>query len=130
MTNRNGYTLIEVMVAAGILAAGIAAAAMLGLTMVSQQQASARVVRALNYQEQAARLYQLGLEQGTITNILPLEPGVVSLDFTTNSVVLANVGTVEVAVCELVYDAGSLLSSDGSASVQTNDFVVVRPSIR
>lgn len=130
-----GYSLVEVLVAAGLLALGIAAAAMLGMTMISQQEANARVVRALNYQEQASRLYQLGLDPSVITNILPLESGVVSLDFATNSVVAATtngteVGTVNMATCTLVYDGGSMLISGGSAAEQTNETVVVRPSIR
>jgi prepilin-type N-terminal cleavage/methylation domain-containing protein len=128
--DRLGYTLIEVMVAAAIVAAGVAAAAILAMTMNSQQEASARLARAFNTQEQAARLYQLGLDPATITNILPAEPGVISLGFTGTTTSINLIGSTEIAVCELVYDAGSLMIADGSAAVRTNEVVVVRPSIR
>ncbi len=126
-----GYTLIEVLIAAVLVAIGAAAAAMLSLTMVSQQLTSVTVARALNYQEQACRLYQLGLDQTTITNILPRESGVTSLTFSTSSVTLTNVGIVHLAVCTNTYNVGSLLTSSGTAAAtQTNVVAVVRPSIR
>lgn len=131
MTSRRmdqcGYTLIEVMIASALLAVGIAAAAILALTMTSQQEASARVARALNYQEQAGRLYQMGVSYGTITNILPGEAGVSTMTFDEADLVLASVGTVRAMTSTLVYRAGSLVSSAGSNSLETNVVIVIRP---
>jgi type II secretory pathway pseudopilin PulG len=124
-----GYSLIEVLIAAGVLAAAIAAASILATSLLSFEQASAKVARAINYQEQAGRLYQLGLDPGTITSILPQESGVVSFSFITNtSVVLPNIGTVEIGVMRLVYNAGSLFGS--TTANRTNEVTVVRPSTR
>jgi len=123
-----GYSLIEVLVAAGILAIGIAAAAVLALTMVSQQEGAARAVRALNYQEQACRLYQFGVAPSVITNILPPESSVTSLTFTTNSLTVANLGTMEFAECSAVVSIGSRFSTSGTS--RTLSTAVVRPSIR
>lgn len=123
-----GYTLIEVLVAAFIVAAGVAAAAILSMTMISQQEASARIIRAINYQEQAVRLYQLGLDAPTITNILPTESAIVSIQVTQQDVALTNIGTVQVSVWSVAYDGGSLLNAN--TPVVTNDMAAVRPSIR
>lgn len=123
-----GYSLIEVLVAAGILVMGIAAAAVLALTMVSQQEGAAKAVRALNYQEQACRLYQFGVAPSVITNILPPESSVTSLTFTTNSLTVANLGTMEFAECSAVVSIGSRFSTSGTS--RTLSTAVVRPSIR
>ncbi len=129
---RAGYTLIEVLVASAVVLMGIAAAAALSLTMVAQEEANVRVARALNLQEQAGRLYQLGLSPSTISSILPPEPNVVSLTFSAGAVTVTNAGTMDVADCELVFFSGSpFTSADGGESVlRTNELKVVRPSIR
>lgn len=121
-----GYSLVEVLIAAGLVALGIGAAALLSMTMVSQQDGSARVVRALNYQEQAARLYQLGLPTNSITNILPPESGATVTFPNASSVVDASIGTYDVALCRLVVTTTNFLST----GVQTNDVYLVRPSLR
>lgn len=132
MKTRSGYTIIEVMVAAGILVIGIAAAASLALTMVSQEEANARVARAFNIQEQAARLYQLGLEPPEILAIIPPEPNVTSLTFTASTNIVAGVGTIEVAACKLVFHSGVPMTSANTTTpvARTNNLVLVRPSIR
>ncbi len=124
--SRNGYSLVEVLIAAGLVALGIGAAALLSLTMVSQQDGSARVVRALNYQEQAARLYQLGIPIDSITNILPRESGATVTFPTTNSETSASIGTYDVALCRMVINTTNF----SSTAVQTNDVYLVRPSLR
>ncbi len=126
------YTIIEAMVAAAILLTGIAAAAGLALTMVSQEEANVRVARAFNVQEQAGRLYQLGLEPAEILAIIPPEENVEALTFDAASTNVAGVGTVEIATCRLVFHAGVPMTD---AAVQdevlrTNDAILVRPSIR
>jgi len=123
------YTIIEVMVAAGILVVGMAAAAALALTMVSQEEANARVARAFNMQEQAVRLFQLGLDPAEVMALLPPEDNVV-LSFDVGTTNVAGVGTVERAECEMVFDAGTPLASSASPVSRTNTVVVIRPTIR
>jgi type II secretory pathway pseudopilin PulG len=78
------YTLVETLVAASILLLVVAAAAALSGALTLQEELAQRSVVALNYQEQAARLWQLGLAPAEIfgeNGLLPPEPGVVDLEF-------------------------------------------------
>ena len=83
---RAGYSLIEVLVAAGILTMGVAAAAKLALVMVTQEEISQRISVTLAHQETANRLYQLGLEPTEVTALLPDEPQAGSLTFSLTGV--------------------------------------------
>jgi type II secretory pathway pseudopilin PulG len=125
-----GYTIVEALVAAAILVIGVAAAASLSLTMVSQEEGNARVARAINLQEQAARLYQLGLSTNTIASLLPTDSGVASITFSASSSNLTNVGTVEIATCRMTFTSGAPLTDTNASINRTNDLTVVRPSIR
>ncbi|MEI6338798.1 MAG: hypothetical protein WCQ57_09485, partial [Verrucomicrobiota bacterium] len=97
-----------------------------------QEEANARVARAFNIQEQAARLYQLGLEPPEILAIIPPEPNVTSLTFTASTNIVAGVGTIEVAACKLVFHSGVPMTSANTTTpvARTNNLVLVRPSIR
>jgi prepilin-type N-terminal cleavage/methylation domain-containing protein len=119
-----GYSLIEVLVAAVIVAMGIAAAAVLAMTMVSQQETSAKVVRALNYQEQACRLFQLDVAPAEIIKILPTESSVTSLTFGVTDVTVTDVGRVKMATCTNVITT----SGFGSSATRTNVMAVIRPN--
>ena len=77
------YTLIEVLVAAAILMIAVGAAAALAMATVTQEEINSRVARCLNLHEQAVRLYQLGLDPSVASAVLPVDPAVVSLVFTT-----------------------------------------------
>jgi hypothetical protein len=124
---------VEALVAAAILVIGVAAAASLAFTMVSQEEGNARVARAINLQEQAARLYQLGLRPtgaNSIASILPADSGVVSITFATGTADVANVGTVETATCEMTFTSGAPLTDTNTSINRVNDLTVVRPSTR
>ena len=127
---RGGYTIVEALVAAAILVIGVAAAASLAFTMVSQEEGNARVARAINLQEQAARLYQLGLSPTAIAAILPADSGVTSITFNTANTVVAGVGTVEMGTCEMTFTSGAPLTDTISSIGRVNDLSVVRPSTR
>lgn len=68
---QRAYTLIEVLTAAVIVGVGVSAAVSMSATMTLQQELSWRVSVALNYQENACRLWQLGLGPSDITATLP-----------------------------------------------------------
>ncbi|MEI6491162.1 MAG: hypothetical protein WCO94_01345 [Verrucomicrobiota bacterium] len=131
------YSLIEVLIASGILLTGIAAVAMMAHTMFLQEESNGRITRALNLQEQAATLWQLGLSSDTITNILPERclstnpPGAdaVSLSFTTNANI-TNLGTGIVESANLSVVFHSATAANGTLVYQTNVVTVVRPSTR
>ena len=131
------YSLIEVLIASGILLTGIAAIAMMAHTMFLQEEANGRITRALNLQEQAARLWQLGLSSNTITNILPercvasnsLGADTVCLTFSTNANI-TNLGSRVVESINLNIVFHSATYANGTVVYQTNPVTVVRPSTR
>lgn len=125
------YTIVEVIIAAGLLVFAIVAAASMALTMQSQEEANAKVARAFNLQEQAARLYQLGLEPTTIIAILPPEPNA-AVTFTTSSTNVGGSAAMERAVCQLVFNSGTAIHMENASDLKfrTNDLVILRPSIR
>lgn len=119
------------MVAAGLLVMAIAAAASLALTMVAQEEGNARTARALNLQEQACRLYQLGLDPTEIEGVLAYNTNSITLSFATNSGVITGVGTMDAASSTLIFSSGSpITATSGAAVFRTNTMQVVRPSIR
>lgn len=56
------YTLVEVLIAMGILAMAIGAASKLSLTQSITEELNAKETMAVNYGECAARLWQLGMD--------------------------------------------------------------------
>lgn len=129
MKNR-GYTLVETLVASGILLVAIGAAVSLAVTMTAFEEGNAKVSRAFNYQEQAARLYHLGLSPDEISGLLPAESAVESLTFTTNALTISNLGTVETATLQMEYQSGATITSATAGVNQINTVTLVRPSIR
>jgi prepilin-type N-terminal cleavage/methylation domain-containing protein len=97
------YTLIEVLVASALIALVLAGVAAMALVVVTQEETGARTARVFNYQEQAVRLWQLGLTPDVIAAILPGEPSISSLEFDAAPVPIAGVGNVERAVCTVTF---------------------------
>lgn len=135
----NGYSLIEVLIAGAILAMGVVAAGAMALTVVAQQEANARIARALNVQEQAARLYHLGLEPAAIAQLLPPDPAIVSLTFENESTeLLEGIGEIQSVDCTMTFRAASGTETwspgtwvaGGTPLDRTQTLRVVRPTIR
>ena len=131
------YSLIEVLIASGILLTGIAAIAMMAHTMFLQTEANGRITRSLNLQEQAATLWQLGLSPGTITNVLPEKcvasdpPGAdaVCLTFSNNANITGlGSGIAESVNLNIVFHSATY--ANGTLVYQTNAVTVIRPSTR
>jgi prepilin-type N-terminal cleavage/methylation domain-containing protein len=135
MKTRAAYTLIEVLVATALLALILAGAAAMALVVVSQQEAGVRITRVINYQEQAVRLYQLGLSTDEIDAVLPAEPGV-SLSFSAETVAVTGIGNMGKATCTMTYspnpDSGTWSAgtwTGGDASVErTRTVIAYRPT--
>lgn len=135
--NHRGYSLVEVMIAAAIIAVGLTAAAVLVGSLMTQQEINAASLRATNLQEQAVRLYRLDLPAASITELLPesastdLQPavGAYGLNFTTAGATNVTIdGTdvqVDLTTCTLAY-----VSPVEANTVVTNSVTIVRPSIR
>lgn len=97
----SGYTLVEVLVGSSILMMGFAAACVMSLTMITQEEMSHRMARALSVQENAARLFQLGIDPSQInadnttsTGLLPSNSDM-TLTIAAEDETVAGVGTLE-----------------------------------
>jgi len=136
MSNR-AYSLVEVMIAAAVVAVGLTAAAVLASTLMQQQEFNAITLRAANLQEQAIKLYRLDLRPDDIYRLLPEESkgagntsvGTYSLFFsrvlTTNVPISVSSVVLEQTSCIMVADI-----SGGQGVLTTNIASIVRPSIR
>jgi prepilin-type N-terminal cleavage/methylation domain-containing protein len=68
---RNGFSLVEALMAAAIVAIGLTAAASLVGALMAREEVNTVSLRAANLQEQAVMLYRLGLSPERILEILP-----------------------------------------------------------
>ena len=88
--SQKGYTLIEALVAGVILMIGVSAASQLTLALITQDEMSQRTSTVLNYQENAAFLYRMGLSNAEIAKVLPADPAVDSLSVTRSQETVSN----------------------------------------
>ncbi|CAN5331965.1 hypothetical protein BH23VER1_BH23VER1_06340 [soil metagenome] len=121
-----GYTLIEVMIALGILLAGVAVAAQLTLTMQQQEESSAAIARGISLLEGAHTLYQLGLTTGEAALLLPSDPAVTLSSTTAGLTLPVETPNLETVGWQAEVD---LLAGDGSER-RTLSLRSARPSIR
>ena len=130
----HGYTLIEVMTAAVIIGIAVSAAVSMSSTLVLQEELSWRTTTALNYQENAAKLWQLGLTPFEVSSLMPGTTGnplltsALATTGTTSELGVADtdgVGAVEVATHSIQKN------NIGSAGAgEATNITVVRPSTR
>lgn len=135
---RNGYSIIEVLVAAGVIALAVGAAAVLARSAILQADSNARVARAANLQEQVAALYRQGYDFAAITNVLPetfvtntpTASDTFRLNFgsVTNTISGSGSTNVQMTNSTLVFQSG--LETDGSFDWRSNSAVLVRPRTR
>lgn len=111
------YSLIEALVASSVLLIGISAAASLSLSMVTQEEINERSVQVFNYLDNAARLYQLGVDASDIPGLLPPEPLVTSLTFTPGTENVSGIGTVPVTTIEMTYRPSGATSGNSSSTL-------------
>jgi prepilin-type N-terminal cleavage/methylation domain-containing protein len=138
---QDGYSLVEVMIAAAVVAIGLSAAAVLVGAIMTQKEQDLVSLRAANVQEQAIALYRLGITNtGTIIGLLPEActnvavpaEGVFSLSFgeevPTSIAGQGGAITMSVVTNTLVY--GRRDPSSGTVQYLTNAQTVLLPSIR
>lgn len=144
-TLQRAYSLVEVLIAAAIVAIGVSAAAVLVGGIMTQEQASAGFLRGINLQEQAVRLWQMGLEADLILAILPEEcvsgstpaPGTFAMSFTAPAqqtfTVATSGGPVDISVqmtTNTITYASLPAPAGETQSYVTHEFIAVRPDIR
>lgn len=135
---RNGYSIIEVLVAAGVIALAVGAAAVLARSAILQADSNARVARAANLQEQVAALYRQGYDFAAITNILPetfvtntptaADTFRLTFGSVTNTISGSGSTNVQMTNSTIVFQSG--LETDGSFDWRSNSAVLVRPRTR
>ena len=100
---RAGYSLVEVLAASGIISMAVGAAATLSMVTVGQEESGHRVARAICIQENASRMFRLGMSPAEIIRLLPPDPVVSSISIVQDQVNIAGVGTVDRAQIDIQY---------------------------
>lgn len=108
------YTLIEALVASGVLLIGISAASSMSLSLVTQEEINERSIKAFNYLDNAARLYRMGLEPAEITATLPKEPVVQTLSFTSTNKSVTGLGNVPVMRISINFKASDATTAQSA----------------
>ena len=133
---RAGYTLIEVIASAAFIAVGMAGAVSLSTSMMVQEELNWRVSVARNYQENIARLWQLGLSPSEVMSLIPSASGnsklseVVGVSPTLTATGQADedgLGVMESAVCSFTINTANV---SGAGAGGTNLVTVYRPTLR
>jgi prepilin-type N-terminal cleavage/methylation domain-containing protein len=138
LRRRAGYTLAEVLVASALVGLAMGGAVALSATMNMQIETARGTAVALNLQDSAARLWQLGLSASECDAILPaitdneklaravVPTGTNSVTWgTANTVVLPNsMGSVE------EIDSTVTIRNPMGGADRTNTIAVYRPTIR
>lgn len=136
MRRKGGYSLLEALIAGAVLAMAIAGVSALAVSMVRQHEWSAATRVMLNAQEQAAKLYHLGLNASQITNLLPMTcvatnappQDALFLSFSNFTTNITNAGPMELSHCEAVFV--SHFNPGGSPVRRTNRVLLARPIYR
>jgi prepilin-type N-terminal cleavage/methylation domain-containing protein len=139
---RGGYTLAEVLVATVLIGMAMGASLSLTSAIVVQEELSWRTTVALNYQENAARLWQLGLGSGSpldlitprLTEVMPVATSNALLSQALNSVPRTvpgvigpqgALGTMETAVSQV-----TVRNYNGATVPAANNALIYRPAVR
>ncbi len=130
------YTLIEVLAASAVIAIGMSAAVSLSGTLMLQEELSWRVAVVRNYQENMARLWQLGIRAQDVLTIMPAQSDNVLLNqvISGNPVIIqtgttnpTSLGSMQVAAVS----ASVNISQDQTVEIQgaTLTLSAYRPSL-
>lgn len=131
----HGYTLIEVLASAVIIGIAVSASLSMTSTMVTQEEMSWRTTVALNYQENSARLWQLGLTPFEVSSLMPGTAGNPLLQSILASTgTITELGTVDADGIGALEQATHQLQINNAASAtvpgESPDVSVYRPSVR
>lgn len=139
---KKAYTLIEVLAAASVIAVGMAAAVTLSSTLMIQEELAWRVAVVRNYQENMARVWQMGIGNGPLAaDVRALMPDPASNDllavcFTVNPTINAigttnpsGLGSMERAIVSATVNIS--LENDPRVKVAgaASTFYVYRPTL-
>ena len=134
-----GFSLVEAMMAAAIIAIGLTAAASLVGALMAKEELNTVSLRAANLHEQAIALYRLGLSPARIREILPescvdgtpSSAGTFGLTFGSPTAAVSQVTggssfTVRTVISTLTYPV--MTPNGGTLSYVSNPMTIVLPS--
>ncbi len=136
------YTLIEVLAASAIVAVAVGAASSLSVSISLQEEHARRIAIVRNFQENAARLWQLGLSPLQVSTIMPArndnlslalfeDPIEVHVIIPLSAVTLGDASapaTVETALCRASVNIGPTANAKQQGAVF--DMMLCRPTIK
>lgn len=133
--HRSGYTLLEVVAAAAVVAIGMTGAVSLSTSIIAQEEITWRVAIARNYQENVVRLWQLGLDPLDTMRIIPSVSGNPKLLESVSNITISPIGTadedgmgtMESASCVLTLGTSGF---PGVGAGNTNQVTAYRPSLK
>lgn len=138
-TLSTGYTLIEVLAAAAVVSVGMAAAVSLSASLMREEELAWRVAVTRNYQENMARLWQLGMARpgsslpSSITAVLPAPADSVRLsEAISGTPTLIELGSGDGSGLEYAQVLASVnISADPDKAIQgaSLNLMVYRPSL-
>lgn len=133
---QRGYTLIEVLTSTVVIGIGLAAAVSMSATTMIQEEMSWRVTVGMNYQENAVRLWQLGLDRAQVLSVLPTNPVLndILVSGASGPINMSNSAEVSSLLADTLENATSTVTLKNYTGTTTNGSTVVtdayRPSIR
>lgn len=134
---QRGYSLIEVLVSTVVIGIGMTAAVSMSSTAMLQEEMSWRVNIGMNYQENAVRLWQLGLDRSDILEILPTNPALNDILINTPArvpITLGNTTEVSSLLANLLERSATSVTLKNYSSAATDGSTVMtdafRPRIR
>ena len=121
--SQRAYSLIEVLAASSIIVIALGAALSLGIATVSQEESGSRIARGLSIQENAARLFRLGLSPEEIIRLIPPDPCVEELLISDPYSVMAGSVTVSASDIKLTVITNPSKVGWSSAALGNNSVV-------
>ena len=92
---------------------GVGAAASMSLAFVTQEEITETAENAFSHLENAATLYQCGVDPATIPLLLPPNPPVTSLTFTDRTLNATNLGAVPSVLITVTWKSSGATESAG-----------------
>ncbi len=109
------YTLIETLVASSILMIGVSAAASMSLAFVTQEEITERAERAFSHLENAATLFQCGVDPDVIPSLLPPNPTVTSLTFLQRTITEPTLGPLPSVLITVTWKSSGSTDTSGTS---------------
>jgi len=130
---QRGYSLVEVLTSTVVIGIGMTAAVSMSSTAMLQEEMSWRVNVGMNYQENAVRLWQLGLDRTDILEILPTNPALNDIMINTPAripITLGNTAEVSSLLASLLERSATSITLKNYSNALTDGSTVITDAYR